>query len=168
MQSRPPLRETLTRAIAVACVMFCAAAGGAFAQFYPPPKEQTAPPPDDRLRMPDQPAQTFNFLQGCWKTDPFQHAPTKPVGTSTYCFDEKGKGTLVYESPSYTCRLPATAKYEGNKLLFVDSDGTCSDGVSWTADHLDCDRGSDSIASCSGSAGSDRWTVTLHRLPGRP
>ncbi|MBL8675376.1 MAG: hypothetical protein JNL07_10845 [Rhodospirillales bacterium] len=128
-----------------------------------PPK-----PPDDRMRMPDKPTGDYSFLKGCWRTDPFKHRPEHTEsGVSTYCFDDKGRGTLTFRRGARTCRTPATARFEGGTLRIKDGDTTCSDGAAWSQDRLDCTRGADDVAICRGEAqgptGMDRWQVRLHR-----
>lgn len=123
---------------------------------------------NQQLRMPEHPTGNYDFLQGCWVTEPFKHRQEQSwPGTSTYCFGADGRGTLVFRTQSYTCRVAASASYQGIKLKFVDSDGPCTSGVSWWADHLDCDRRPDGVASCIGSSTNGvtkwRWTVTLQR-----
>lgn len=127
-------------------------------------------PPDNLLRIPGQATQNLSFLEGCWITDPFKHFSEQDVfGTSTYCFDAGGRGSLLYKRPGMTCRLAASATFRGNRLQFTDSDGQCMEGSAWWADNLDCQRGDDGIASCSGfstdrnTQNSWRWTVTLRR-----
>ena len=139
-------------------------------QRLPTPAAPPSPtPPDDRLRLPERATRDLGFLEGCWVTDPFQYTPSHVPAVSTYCFDVQGKGSLSHQSGNRHCRLPATAQFSGNRLRFVDTDGTCSDGASWHADHLDCERGANGVARCSGRARSDagsaddRWTVNLHR-----
>jgi hypothetical protein len=54
-------------------------------------------------------------------------------------------------------------------LRFVDTDGSCSDGTSWSADHLDCTRRPDGLASCSGVSGVNmRWSTTMRRIGPAP
>lgn len=139
----------------------------------PEPQKEAAPKPapTPQLQLPPKPTTDLSFLKGCWRTDPFQHRSDGPKGVSTYCFDEKGKGTLEYTqvaNPSHVCRPAATASYEGQQLRIQDSDTKCSDGTAWYADHLDCRRGANDVAECSGqattTAGTDTWTVKLHRV----
>lgn len=134
-----------------------------------PQKEAAKPTP--QLQLPPKPTNDMSFLKGCWRTDPFQHRPDSPKGVSTYCFDEKGKGTLEYkhvDNPTHVCRPSATASYEGQQLRIQDSNITCTDGTGWFADHLDCRRGANDVAECSGEATTtdrtDKWTVRLHRV----
>lgn len=137
----------------------------------PEPQKEAAPKPTPQLQLPPKPTADLSFLKGCWRTDPFQHRSDGPKGVSTYCFDEKGKGTLEYTqvvNPNHICRPSATASYEGERLRIRDSDTKCSDGTSWYADNLDCRRGANDVAECSGQAtttvGTDTWTVKLHRV----
>ena len=126
----------------------------------PPPK-----PPDDRMRMPSAPTNDFSFLKGCWRTDVFQHHPTHVPGTTTYCFDANGRGTMTFRyNDGRTCRAPAQARFMGNTLRIVDSDTRCSDGGNWSADHLDCRSDQGTVARCSGQSQGNRWTVNLHRI----
>ena len=140
----------------------------------PEPPKQAAkppPPPSPQLQLPPKPTNDLSFLKGCWRTDPFQHRSDGPKGVSTYCFDDKGKGKLDYtqvSNPNHVCSPSATASYEGEQLRIRDSDTKCSDGTTWYADNLDCRRGANDVAQCSGKAtttvGTDTWTVRLHRV----
>lgn len=130
-----------------------------------------AEPPKPELKLPPKPTNDLAFLKGCWRTDPFQHMPTDAKGVSTYCFDEGGAGRLEYkhvDKPDYSCRPQAKAGFEGQVLRIRDSDTQCSDGTKWYADVLDCRRGADDVAECSGESttpqGKHSWTVKLRRV----
>jgi hypothetical protein len=157
------LHQTFLR-LTIALWALGAIPGAVIAQSNP-----ARPPDNQQLRMPDTPTGNYSFLQGCWVTDAFRHSSAHPLSTSTYCFDAKGQGTLVFQDPTATCRVAASASYQGDKLKLVDSDGRFSDGRRWVADHLDCERRADGVAYCSGfssdstTGGSWSWTVTLRR-----
>jgi hypothetical protein len=126
----------------------------------PPPR-----PPDDRMRMPTAPTNDYSFLKGCWRTDFFKHSPEQVGGTTTYCFDADGKGTMTFRNrDGRVCRSPARAQFSGNSLRIVDADTRCSDGGSWWADHLDCRSDQGNVARCSGRSQDHRWSVNLHRI----
>ncbi|QQS11703.1 MAG: hypothetical protein IPK81_19385 [Rhodospirillales bacterium] len=142
----------------------------------PAPPATAATKPDGMLRLPDKPTQDMSFLKGCWRGDSFRYTPRHNPGAHTYCFDEKGKGKLTFHwSSGSTCEAPATARYEGGKLLIVDADSTCSDGAQWTQDRLVCVQGADKVAQCSGETNihlpeqgitrerATGFTVRLHR-----
>lgn len=138
----------------------------------PPPKPEPpkAEPPSPVLKMPDKPTDDYSFMKGCWRTDAFQHTRNHPPGVSTYCFDERGNGQLEFrraDRPGYVCRAPARARFEGQQLRIRDSDSRCSDGSNWYADNLECAKGADNVAQCSGRAdtpdGRHTWTVRLNR-----
>lgn len=129
------------------------------------------PPPEPELKLPPKPTGEFAFLKGCWQTDPYKHQPTDQTGISTYCFEENGAGQLEYtrvDEPGHSCRARVTATFEGQVLRIRDSDTKCSDGSDWYADVLDCQRGANDVAECSGQSatpqGPHRWTVKLHRV----
>ncbi|HEX2886628.1 MAG TPA: hypothetical protein VHP59_09360, partial [Vineibacter terrae] len=134
----------------------------------PEPKvaeKKPEPPSDGRMRMPATPSNDYSFLKGCWRTDFFKHSPSHVGGTSTYCFDADGRGTLTFRrSTGETCRAPATARFSGSTLRIVDSDTRCSDGSRWFADYLDCRSQPDNVARCSGQSQMNRWSVNLHRV----
>jgi hypothetical protein len=128
----------------------------------PPPK-----PPDGRMRMPTAPTNDYSFLQGCWRTDSFKHGPRIPPGYATYCFDNNGRGSMVFRfNDGTTCRAPATARFAGGTLRVVDADSTCSPQGQWAQDRLDCTAGADGVAVCRGENRTERWTVNLHRVGG--
>jgi len=140
----------------------------------PPPTPRPATvPPDDRLRMPTAPTRDYGFLQGCWRTDSFQHRPNEVPGVSIYCFDVQGHGSLTFAhaGSGATCRAPATARFDGPVLRLDDSQTTCSDGTPWNPDHLVCQRGEGDTAYCTGDSieprtnQPDHWTVNLHKVP---
>ena len=137
----------------------------------PPPKPAPQPtrPPDDKLRLP-APTNDYSFMQGCWRTDPFQHEPGYPPGVSTYCFDSSGNGRLEWRRGRTACRTSAQARFEGNVLRLQDRDTTCNDRSHWYADSMVCRRGADNVALCSGTSQGGtfgqrvNWTVNLHKL----
>ena len=135
-----------------------------------PAPVQPAPPGDNRLRLPQGPTGDYSFIEGCWRTDPFRHHDTQVVyGVSTYCFDVAGRGNFEWRRGTTICRQRAQARFEGSMLRLRDGDTTCNDGTGWIADHLDCRRDRDGVASCSGASyhpGGQvtTWTVNLHKL----
>jgi hypothetical protein len=144
------------------CVALCVAPVTAFAQ-----ASQTRPPESQQqLRMPEGNTGSYSFLEGCWVTDEFKYAPDRPPSRSTYCFDEAGRGNLVFRNKDRECRVAASASYQGDTLRIVDSDGKCSDSWVWYSDHLDCQRGANGIAYCTGRSRYRSWTVTLRRQAG--
>src|SRR5207244_2638674 len=77
-----------------------------------PPRVEPAPqppprPPDDKLRIPSAPTNDYSFMQGCWRTDPFQHERGYQPGISTYCFDSGGNGRLEWRRGRTACRTGA-------------------------------------------------------------
>ncbi len=135
------------------------------ARHEPPPQSR---PPDDKLRLP-APTNDYSFMQGCWRTDPFQHERGYANGVSTYCFDRNGYGRLEWRRGRTACRTDAQARFEGDTLRLRDRDATCNDGSHWYADSLVCRRGADNVAQCSGTSqggthGPVAWTVNLHKL----
>lgn len=123
---------------------------------------------NQQLKMPERPSGNYSFLEGCWITDVFKHSPSHQPGRSTYCFQRDGSGTVVFDDGRMSCKLRATAKYQGERLRFSDEDGTCNNGVPWYADHLVCERRAEGVAHCSGTSVEVSWVVTLRRVPDKP
>lgn len=138
----------------------------------PPPQPKVAPrnPNDNRLRLPQSPTNNYSFMEGCWRTDPFRHeAQQMQPGVSSYCFDAAGNGRLEWRRGRTACRTNAQARFSGAVLALRDADSTCNDGSRWFADQLNCQRGADNVAQCSGNSRDAygrlvSWTVNLHKL----
>ena len=138
----------------------------------PPPQPRAAPrnPNDNRLRLPPAPTNNYAFMEGCWRTDPFRHeAQQMQPGVSSYCFDASGNGRLEWRRGRTACRTNAQARFSGAVLALRDADSTCNDGSRWFADQLNCQRGADNVAQCSGRSRDAygrlvSWTVNLHKL----
>jgi hypothetical protein len=139
----------------------------------PPPAPAPRPPPrdpnDNRLRLPNQPTNDYSFLAGCWRTDPFRHELTQgQPGVSSYCFNANGMGQLEWRRGRTACRTLARAQFDGSTLSLRDANTTCNDGSRWYSDQLNCQRGADNVASCSGNSrgayGPTSWTVNLHKI----
>ncbi len=138
----------------------------------PPPQPRVAPrnPNDNRLRLPQAPTNNYAFMEGCWRTDPFRHeAQQMQPGISSYCFDASGNGRLEWRRGRTACRTNAQARFSGAVLALRDADSTCNDGSRWFADQLNCQRGADNVAQCSGNSRDAygrlvSWTVNLHKL----
>lgn len=138
----------------------------------PPPQPKVAPrnPNDNRLRLPQSPTNNYSFMEGCWRTDPFRHeAQQMQPGISSYCFDAAGNGRLEWRRGRTACRTNAQARFSGTVLALRDADSTCNDGSRWFADQLNCQRGADNVAQCSGNSRDAygrlvSWTVNLHKL----
>ncbi len=135
----------------------------------PPPPEPDTAPPDDRLRIPEDVDRTrdLTFLAGCWRTDPFRHSPAQgSPGTSTYCFDAEGRGSLTFRRSGIACTAPAHVEIlPGGRLRIWDANTVCNDGTLWFQDRLDCAGAGGGVAQCSGESDGDvRWVVNLHRV----
>ena len=138
----------------------------------PQPQPKVAPrnPNDNRLRLPQAPTNNYSFMEGCWRTDPFRHeAQQMQPGVSSYCFDASGNGRLEWRRGRTACRTNAQARFSGAVLALRDADSTCNDGSRWFADQLNCQRGADNVAQCSGNSRDAygrlvSWTVNLHKL----
>src|SRR5476651_1452905 len=131
---------------------------------YPQPRApfESSPraPSTVPLSLPETPLGDLSFLKGCWRTDVFQQA--EHAGITTYCFDEKGAGRLLYarqDEPEYFCRGPARAGYEGQVLRLRGENASCSDGGS-APDALDC-RPSGDTTECTAAGGGK---VRLYRV----
>ncbi|MHA1538205.1 MAG: hypothetical protein ACTSUD_11670 [Alphaproteobacteria bacterium] len=116
---------------------------------------------------------TLKFAAGCWRTDPFKHSPAHVPGISQYCFDENGRGNMIFyrEANAETCGSFATIRREGEGFRIDDSDSRCvragRDAGAWYADHLICRTDAGGIIICQGESKIggkvDRWRVRLHR-----
>jgi hypothetical protein len=139
---------------------------------HPPAPKPPPPPHGDQLVLPHGVPNNMSFLQGCWHTDPYRHPTDTESGVSTYCFDAQGHGSFVWRSGGVSCRSGAQAGYQGDILHLDDEDARCSDGTSWSSDHLICHAAADGTADCGGESrpgGRDqRWHVRLHRVGAAP
>jgi hypothetical protein len=118
------------------------------------------------LRLPQDQAADPAFLDGCWHTDLFRYGAANTSGVTTYCFDDKGVGRLLYRrvsDPSYFCRGTAQARYEGQNLHITNTDTNCTDGDKSYPATLDCVKATDGTAQC----GTQAWTVHLHFIGAR-
>ncbi len=167
---------------------FCRAEDGSF---VPPPPPQPAPTPapapaptpaptpapvpapapaptpkaGDPLPFPDS-KKDLAKLAGCWVSEPFTHTPGLPkTSQSTYCFDDKGQGTLVFQRDGVTCKAPAQVLLDSAERLYIeDADAICSDGTQWYQDRLTCTPNAAGQAQCHGeSTSGEQWDVRLKR-----
>ena len=121
------------------------------------------------LELPATPDSNLTFLRGCWRTDVFKHG--EQVGLSTWCFDAKGEGKILYtriNQPDFFCHGPAAARYAATELHLQSQALACSDGSSIALGELDCRRNGGEGVRCSGGVPtatlSERWTVGLYRV----
>jgi hypothetical protein len=138
---------------------------------YPQPQEPFgAPlPATPVLKLPPDATADVAFIEGCWHTDLFRYGAAITSGVTTYCFDDKGAGRLLYRrvgAPEYFCRGPAQARYEGSLLHITNTDTACTDGDRSYPEAFDCVKAADGAAQCSGKSssagGKEAWTVHLH------
>jgi hypothetical protein len=118
------------------------------------------------LRLPALSGADTAFLDGCWHTDLFRYGEAKTAGVTTYCFDGKGSGRLLYRrvsDASYFCRGPAEATYDGQTLHITHPDTGCTESDRAFPTALDCASANDGTAECRGQA----WTVRLHYVGAR-
>jgi hypothetical protein len=135
---------------------------------YPQPSEPFAastsrPPATIPLTLPERPTGSLAFLKGCWRTDVFPYA--RHPGTTTWCFDDKGKGRFLYariDQPGFSCSAQAQASYGGQQVHLHSLTTSCSDGSSDVPRELNCREATDG-ALCTGNAG-ESWTVRLYRV----
>jgi len=113
---------------------------------------------------------SLEFAKGCWRTDPYRHSPRHKPGISQFCFDDKGKGNMMYfrTTEAFACASYATLRREGERITIEDGDARCSidqkDKGVWTADKLECAPDASGIVWCDGSAGAgSSWRVRLHK-----
>ena len=138
-----------------------------------PPPQIAEAAPDDRMRIPDDPADPFDvsFVEGCWVTDPFRHHRGQRIpGVSSYCFDAAGQGWLEWRFRNRICRAPARVVRQPAGMYIEDADTICSDGSRWWQDRLRCVADAGGVAACSGESHDgdgdgrpDTWTVNLYR-----
>jgi hypothetical protein len=118
------------------------------------------------LRLPRDATADVAFLDGCWHTDLFRYGPPNTSGVTTYCFDDKGAGRLLYRrvsDPSYFCSGAAQARYEGQSLHITNTDTSCTDGDRSYPATLDCVQSADGAAQC----GKEASLVQLHFIGAR-
>lgn len=138
----------------------------------PPPAPVPAPVPAPQSGDPLpflEDEEDLAQLEGCWVSDPFTHDPSlPPVSTSTYCFDDKGRGTLTFRRTdggrTVTCTAPARIVLRDAQSFYIeDADSTCSDGSTWFQDRLTCTRTPDGHGQCRGESTGVTWEVRLRR-----
>jgi hypothetical protein len=124
---------------------------------YPQPGEpfaSSAPrqPSTVPLALPDGQAGGVAFMKGCWRSEAFPYG--QHSGTTTWCFDDKGKGHFLYariDQPTFFCRAEARARFERPELHLVGTKTSCTDGSAVAPTSLDCRaEGTDTRCSAEG------------------
>ena len=91
----------------------------------------------------------------------FSHPSNTPI-IAEYCFDKKGQGRrFVREENGQVCSGPATAKFEGNRLVWRAGSAPCPKGNQ----QVQC-TGNDKSTRCQGVEQSKRnlrWKADFKR-----
>ena len=137
----------------------------------PEPKPEPKPKPrkNEDLNIPADAAKKndLSFLEGCWQSDTglFSHPSNTPI-IAEYCFDKKGQGRrFVREENGQVCSGPATAKFEGNRLVWRAGSAPCPKGNQYVPQQVQC-TGNDKSTRCQGVEQSKRnlrWKADFKR-----
>lgn len=137
----------------------------------PQPKPEPKPKPrkNEDLNIPADAAKKndLSFLEGCWQSDTglFSHPSNTPI-IAEYCFDKKGQGRrFVREENGQVCSGPATAKFEGNRLVWRAGSAPCPKGNQYVPQQVQC-TGNDKSTRCQGVEQSKRnlrWKADFKR-----
>ena len=137
----------------------------------PEPKPEPKPKPrkNEDLNIPADAAKKndLSFLEGCWQSDTglFSHPSNTPI-IAEYCFDKKGQGRrFVREENGQVCSGPATAKFEGNRLVWRAGTAPCPKGNQYVPQQVQC-TGNDKSTRCQGVEQSKRnlrWKADFKR-----
>ena len=130
---------------------------------------QPKPRKNEDLNIPADAAKKndLSFLEGCWQSDTglFSHPSNTPI-IAEYCFDKKGQGRrFVREENGQVCSGPATAKFEGNRLVWRAGSAPCPKGNQYVPQQVQC-TGNDKSTRCQGVEQSKRnlrWKADFKR-----
>ncbi len=125
-------------------------------QPQPPAPVPPAPPalPKDRWEKKD-----IGLMEGCWtlvsslRIVDHPSGAVNPVASWVMCFDKNGVGNQQVRLPNgRTCHGPLNVTFEANGKLRIDSDGDtpCTNNFRLNRIVNDCERVSDTEASCLG------------------
>lgn len=135
----------------------------------PEPKPEPKPKPQDDLNIPADAAKKndLSFLEGCWQSNTglFSHPSNTPI-IAEYCFDKKGQGRrFVREKNGQVCSGPATARFEGDRLVWRAGSAPCPKGNQYVPQQIQC-TGNDTSTRCQGVEQSKnrlRWKADFKR-----
>ena len=136
-----------------------------------PKVEQPRPAPrkNEDLNIPGDAAKKndLTFLEGCWtsETGLYSHPSKEPI-IAEYCFDKNGKGRrFVRERNGQVCSGSASARFQGNRLLFDSNPARCPRGGTYVPQKVEC-TGSERSTQCKGNelGGSrHKWDARFRR-----
>jgi len=118
-------------------------------------KQSQCKPPNRALPEDQWDAGNLGMLKGCWHLttnvtlyDTVTNQPY-PIATWVICFDDHGIGqqTVTYQS-SENCEGPVRASFDANHQMVIAEPTECSGSRSVVIGHWNCNRTSDSQASC--------------------
>lgn len=130
-------------------------------------EEPEAEGPDALVIPEDAAAGELAFLEGCWQsvTD-LVNQDDVPLAIE-YCFAADGTGEVsVAEEAGAACSGPVHATISPNEGLIIetDEDIACDNGGTYSSWRVECSRGSDGEADCSGVHGDGgSFQVSIQR-----
>ena len=135
----------------------------------PKPEPKPKPRKNEDLNIPADAAKKndLSFLEGCWQSDTglFSHPSNTPI-IAEYGFDKKGQGRrFVREENGQVCSGPATARFEGNRLVWRAGTAPCPRGNQYVPQQVQC-TGNDKSTRCQGVEQSKRnlrWKADFKR-----
>lgn len=135
----------------------------------PEPKPKPKPRKNEDLNIPADAAKKndLSFLEGCWQSETglFSHPSNTPI-IAEYCFDKKGQGRrFVREKNGQVCSGPASARFEGSRLVWRAGSAPCPRGNQYVPQQVQC-TGNDTSTRCQGVEQSQRkmrWKADFKR-----
>ncbi len=134
-----------------------------------PPAPRPAPKKNEDLNIPSDAAKKndLTFLEGCWtsETGLYSHPSNEPI-IAEYCFDKNGKGRrFVRERNGQVCSGSASARFQGNRLLFDSDPARYPRGGTYVPQKVEC-TGSESSTQCKGNelgGARHKWDARFRR-----
>ena len=125
--------------------------------------------PPVAAKEPEKPVKKndLTFLEGCWtsETGLYSHPSNEPI-IAEYCFDKNGKGRrFVRERNGQVCSGSASARFQGNRLLFDSDPARCPRGGTYVPQKVEC-TGSESSTQCKGNelgGARHKWDARFRR-----
>ena len=95
----------------------------------------------------------------------YSHPSNEPI-IAEYCFDKNGKGRrFVRERNGLVCSGSASARFQGNRLLFDSDPARCPRGGTYVPQKVEC-TGSESSTQCKGNelgGARHKWDARFRR-----
>lgn len=114
-------------------------------------------PQEDTLVIPSDRPGTMEFLRGRWLCDRglLSKSDGQPI-VVIYDFDSNGKGTAtVRQNGREDCVGSAVGSMNAQGILVIEAERqVCPNGSGYAAETIECRRGADNRAMCSGKTGS--------------